>query len=129
MEHEPRVGAGRRECVILAPQQVGESARPMPRLLDRVLSCARCCAPSARSVENAPSETIPHEDRTVLIEDQSEARIDNPNLVRFEARRAQTPLCQVASPPLRSNTRSVVGATAIAQVTTAEREFPKAFLG
>jgi pilus assembly protein CpaF len=43
---------------------------------------------------NAIAETIPPEDRIVLIEETSEIRIDKPNLVRFEARRAQAPLGQ-----------------------------------
>ena len=43
---------------------------------------------------NAVAQTIPPEDRIVLIEETSEIRIDKPNLVRFEARRAQAPLGQ-----------------------------------
>jgi len=43
---------------------------------------------------NAVSQTIPAEDRIVLIEETSEILIDKPNLVRFEARRAQAPLGQ-----------------------------------
>jgi pilus assembly protein CpaF len=41
---------------------------------------------------NAVAQTIPAEDRIVLIEETSEILIDKPNLVRFEARRAQAPL-------------------------------------
>src|SRR5262245_29213644 len=41
---------------------------------------------------NALAVTISDEDRIVLIEETSEVVIDKPNLVRFEARRAQTPL-------------------------------------
>jgi len=48
---------------------------------------------------NALAETIPPDDRIVLIEETSEIRIDKPNLVRFEARRAQTPLGQEAPVP------------------------------
>jgi pilus assembly protein CpaF len=43
---------------------------------------------------NAVAQTIPAEDRIVLIEETSEILIDKPNLVRFEARRAQAPLGQ-----------------------------------
>jgi pilus assembly protein CpaF len=43
---------------------------------------------------NAVAQTIPLEDRIVLIEETSEILIDKPNLVRFEARRAQAPLGQ-----------------------------------
>jgi pilus assembly protein CpaF len=43
---------------------------------------------------NAVAQTIPPEDRIVLIEETSEILIDKPNLVRFEARRAQVPLGQ-----------------------------------
>jgi energy-coupling factor transporter ATP-binding protein EcfA2 len=43
---------------------------------------------------NAIAQTIPPEDRVVLIEETSEILIDKPNLVRFEARRAQAPLGQ-----------------------------------
>lgn len=43
---------------------------------------------------NAIAQTIPREDRIVLIEETSEILIDKPNLVRFEARRAQVPLGQ-----------------------------------
>src|SRR5436853_6399625 len=42
---------------------------------------------------------MPPEDRIVLIEETSEILIDKPNLVRFEARRAQTPLGQEAPLP------------------------------
>ena len=45
---------------------------------------------------NALAATIPNADRIVLIEETSEIQIDKPNLVRFEARRAQTPLGQEA---------------------------------
>jgi pilus assembly protein CpaF len=51
------------------------------------------------TVLNALAETIPPEDRIVLIEETSEIRIDKPNLVRFEARRAQTPIGQEAPLP------------------------------
>lgn len=37
---------------------------------------------------NAVAQTISAEDRIVLIEETSEIRLDKPNLVRFEARRA-----------------------------------------
>lgn len=47
---------------------------------------------------NALAATIPDTDRTVLIEETSEITIDKPNLVRFEARRAQVPLGQ--EPPM-----------------------------
>src|SRR6266496_2528190 len=43
---------------------------------------------------NAVAQTIPAQDRIVLIEETSEILIDKPNLVRFEARRAQVPLGQ-----------------------------------
>jgi pilus assembly protein CpaF len=43
---------------------------------------------------NAIAQTISPDDRIVLIEETSEIRIDKPNLVRFEARRAQAPLGQ-----------------------------------
>ena len=43
---------------------------------------------------NAIAQTIPAEDRIVLIEETSEILIDKPNLVRFEARRAQASLGQ-----------------------------------
>ncbi len=51
------------------------------------------------TVLNALAETIPPDDRIVLIEETSEIRVDKPNLVRFEARRAQTPLGQEAPLP------------------------------
>src|SRR4051794_40351913 len=41
---------------------------------------------------NALAATIPASDRIVLIEETSEILIEQPNLVRFEARRAQAPL-------------------------------------
>jgi pilus assembly protein CpaF len=41
---------------------------------------------------NAVAATNPPQDRIVLIEETSEILIDKPNLVRFEARRAQAPL-------------------------------------
>ncbi len=43
---------------------------------------------------NALASYIPEADRIVLIEETSEILIDKPNLVRFEARRAQIPLGQ-----------------------------------
>lgn len=43
---------------------------------------------------NALAASIPDDDRIVLIEETSEIVIDKPNLVRFEARRAQLPLGQ-----------------------------------
>ena len=43
---------------------------------------------------NAIAQTISAEDRIVLIEETSEILIDKPNLVRFEARRAQAPIGQ-----------------------------------
>ena len=43
---------------------------------------------------NAVAQTIPAGDRIVLIEETSEILIEKPNLVRFEARRAQAPLGQ-----------------------------------
>jgi pilus assembly protein CpaF len=43
---------------------------------------------------NALAATIPEDDRIVLIEETSEILIEKPNLVRFEARRAQVPLGQ-----------------------------------
>ena len=48
---------------------------------------------------NALAATIPPDDRIVLIEETSEILIDKPNLVRFEARRAQAPLGQEAALP------------------------------
>lgn len=48
---------------------------------------------------NALATTIPVTDRIVLIEETSEILIDKPNLVRFEARRAQAPLGQEAALP------------------------------
>lgn len=48
---------------------------------------------------NALASTIPPEDRIVLIEETSEIVVDKPNLVRFEARRAQAPLGQEAPLP------------------------------
>ena len=48
---------------------------------------------------NALAATIPDADRIVLIEETSEIMIEKPNLVRFEARRAQTPLGQEAPLP------------------------------
>ena len=48
---------------------------------------------------NALAARIPDGDRIVLIEETSEIMIDKPNLVRFEARRAQTPLGQEAPLP------------------------------
>lgn len=48
---------------------------------------------------NALAAKIPDEDRIVLIEETSEILIDKPNLVRFEARRAQVPLGQEAPLP------------------------------
>lgn len=41
---------------------------------------------------NALATKIPDADRIVLIEETSEIKVDKPNLVRFEARRAQAPL-------------------------------------
>lgn len=48
---------------------------------------------------NALAATIPLDDRIVLIEETSEIIIDKPNLVRFEARRAQAPLGHEAPLP------------------------------
>jgi len=48
---------------------------------------------------NALAATIPDQDRIVLIEETSEIVVDKPNLVRFEARRAQVPLGQEVALP------------------------------
>jgi len=48
---------------------------------------------------NALAATISERDRIVLIEETSEILIEKPNLVRFEARRAQSPLGQEAPLP------------------------------
>jgi pilus assembly protein CpaF len=48
---------------------------------------------------NALAATIEDDDRIVLIEETSEVVIDKPNLVRFEARRAQAPLGQETPVP------------------------------
>jgi pilus assembly protein CpaF len=48
---------------------------------------------------NALASKIPEHDRIVLIEETSEILIEKPNLVRFEARRAQIPLGQEAPLP------------------------------
>jgi pilus assembly protein CpaF len=48
---------------------------------------------------NALAARIPDGDRIVLIEETSEIMIDKPNLVRFEARRAQAPLGSEAPLP------------------------------
>lgn len=48
---------------------------------------------------NALAATIATDDRIVLIEETSEVVIDKPNLVRFEARRAQIPLGQEVPVP------------------------------
>lgn len=48
---------------------------------------------------NALATTISTHDRIVLIEETSEILIEKPNLVRFEARRAQVPLGQEAPLP------------------------------
>src|SRR5437867_11235160 len=47
----------------------------------------------------AVAARIPDHDRMVLMRETSEIMIDKPNLVRFEARRAQTPLGQEAPLP------------------------------
>ena len=47
---------------------------------------------------NALAARIPDDDRIVVIEETSEIHLNKPNLVRFEARRAQMPLGQ--EPPL-----------------------------
>jgi pilus assembly protein CpaF len=50
---------------------------------------------------NALAALIPSHDRIVLIEETSEISLDKPNLVRFEARRAQAPLGhEVPLPPV-----------------------------
>jgi Type II/IV secretion system protein len=51
------------------------------------------------SPETRPDETIADDDRIVLIEETSEVVIDKPNLVRFEARRAQVALGQETPVP------------------------------
>lgn len=48
---------------------------------------------------NALAATIPSGDRIVLIEETSEIRLELPNVVRFEARRAVTPLGHEAAVP------------------------------
>lgn len=48
---------------------------------------------------NALASVIADDDRIVLIEETSEVAIDKPNLVRFEARRAQVPLGQETPVP------------------------------
>jgi pilus assembly protein CpaF len=48
---------------------------------------------------NALAATIPAEDRVVLIEETSEIKLDLPNVVRFEARRATIPLGQETLTP------------------------------
>ena len=48
---------------------------------------------------NALAASIPVEDRVVLIEETSEIRLDLPNVVRFEARRAVVPLGQEGATP------------------------------
>jgi len=50
---------------------------------------------------NALAARIPDEDRIVVIEETAEIHLDKPNLLRFEARRAQVPLGQeVPLPPV-----------------------------
>jgi pilus assembly protein CpaF len=48
---------------------------------------------------NALAATIPAEERVVLIEETSEIRLDLPNVVRFEARRAVAPLGRETTTP------------------------------
>ena len=48
---------------------------------------------------NALASRIPDADRIALIEETSEILIEKPNLLRFEARRAQIPLGQEAPLP------------------------------
>ena len=48
---------------------------------------------------NALAALIPDQDRIVLIEETAEIHLDKPNLLRFEARRAQLPLGQETPPP------------------------------
>lgn len=48
---------------------------------------------------NALAAAIPEEDRVILIEETSEIRLDLPNVVRLEARRAVTPLGQESPTP------------------------------
>ena len=48
---------------------------------------------------NALAATIPDRDRIVVIEDTAEIHLTKPNLLRFEARRAQLPLGQEAPLP------------------------------
>jgi len=47
---------------------------------------------------NALAARIPDEDRIIVIEETAEIHLDKPNILRFEARRAQAPLGQ--EPPL-----------------------------
>jgi pilus assembly protein CpaF len=81
--------------------------------LTRALSAQLCAAVDGRknilisggtgtgktTLLNALASRIPEHDRIVLIEETSEILIDKPNLVRFEARRAQIPLGQEAPLP------------------------------
>jgi pilus assembly protein CpaF len=48
---------------------------------------------------NALAACIPNTDRIVVIEETAEIHLDKPNLLRFEARRAQVPLGQEAPVP------------------------------
>ena len=58
---------------------------------------------------NALAATIHDRDRIVLIEETSEILIEKPNLVRFEARRAQVPLGQETPLPAVTNTPRLRG--------------------
>jgi pilus assembly protein CpaF len=48
---------------------------------------------------NALAATIPADDRIIVIEETSEIHLEKPNLIRFEARRAQAPLGQEQALP------------------------------
>ena len=82
-----------------------------PETADRLVGAVRAqqnilvsggSATGKTTLLNALAAHIPDSDRVIVIEETSEIHLNNPNVLRLEARRAQAPLGQEAPlPPVR----------------------------
>ena len=85
----------------LTPETADDSLALFGR--SRTSSCWAGRRPGRRRCSaNALAAHIPDSDRVIVIEETSEIHLNNPNVLRLEARRAQAPLGQEAPlPPVR----------------------------